>query len=605
MVSHGLLNIKVLVVMPLLTLLLLAVACGGEDPTQTPQPIATSPPAATAVPVAPAPVATVPVAAPTPTRAPAAKPTAKGQLNIALKETGVFNAHPRTTKLPMRSWIQVAGFEGLATLDIDREIKPQLAKEWSVSPDSLVWTFKLQEGVQLHKGYGEMTADDVIYSIQQAGAEGSFFSTAKVIRDQWSNPKGWVKAVDSHTVQVHTGTPKWDMVYWNMTPSGSSVHIVSKKQVDEKGETESERNGAGTGPWEIDEAVSGQFWRWKAVEGHWRKTPEFAELTMWEIPEESTRLANFQTGKVDTFAMSFDSIPAVEKVKGAKFMVQKGVAATSFYLMGHYYYGAGTSDQSPAYNPDLPWISSDPVVGSPGWERAKKVRLAMSLAIDRQLMIDTILGGYGSQTAMMWWAPFGKSTTTGTFKWKPEWKWEYDPGRAKQLLTEAGYPNGFDVTVTPAIRGAPGEVEACEAIMPMWEAVGIKAKFRRLPYSSLSQEYRERAVDGVTCHASHPFVDPLLGFTQVHRTKERGGTGIEYPAFDDNIDKANGIFDRDERIKVTYELGDFIWDNVLDVALYYVDFVYPLGPRIDDWSENLRYADARLMSALEYVPHRK
>jgi ABC-type transport system substrate-binding protein len=309
---------------------------------------------------------------------------------------------------------------------------------------------------------------------------------------------------------------------------------------------------------------------------------------------------------VDTFAMSFDSIPAVEKVSGAKFMVQKGVAATSLYLMGAYYVGAGTPNQSPSYEPDKrPWIAGDPNPGSAGWERAKKVRLAMSLAIDRQLIIDKVLGGHASQTAMMWWAPFGKSTSTRGFKWDSNWKWEYNPQRAKQLLTEASYPNGFELTVTPAIRGAPGEVEACEAILPMWETVGIRATFRKVPYSTVNAEYRERKVPGITCHASHPFVNPLMGYTQAWRTRQVGSTGVEHPYIDERIDKANGIFDEDKRNEVLYEIGRFVFDNTLDVALYYVDFVYPLGPRIDDWSKHLRYADARLMSAIEYIPHRK
>ena len=102
--------------------------------------------------------------------------------------------------------------------------------------------------------------------------------------------------------------------------SRPSIVVMSKKQVDELGIDEASPNGAGPGPWEIVEHQSGQFWRMEAVEDHYRKTPYFAEMIWREIPEESTRVANFQTGQVDTFNMALDSLPAVQQVEDVKFM---------------------------------------------------------------------------------------------------------------------------------------------------------------------------------------------------------------------------------------------------------------------------------------------
>ena len=587
---HRLFNAKLLVGISLLVLLVVSAACGGEDPTATVAPTAV-------VPATAAPATVAPTAMAEPTTRPPAETMDKGQLNIALKEIGIFNANPGTAQYPGRSWIQTAGFEGLTTLDIERVMRPQLASEWSFSGDGLVWTIKLQEGVQFHQGYGEMTADDVIYSAHLQARDGARGPPQEGVIN-------WVdgaKALDSRTIELTTKKPQWDVMHWWMTPTGSSAFVISKTQADQKGEEELESNGAGTGPWEIAEAVPGQFMRWTAVEGHWRKTPEFGELVQHEIGEESTRVANFQTGKVDTMAMGFDSIPAVEKVEGTKFMVQRGVGANSIYLLGQFYRGWGTPDQLPYYNPELPWVASDPDLDSEGWEQAKKVRQAMSLAIDRQLIIDTVLGGYASQVPAMWWAPFGGSKTRETFQWESHWKWEYNPERARELLDEAGYPNGFEVTITPAIRGAPGEVEACEALLPMFEEVGIKAEFQRLPYSALSKQYRAHEVNGITCHTSHPFVNPLMGYAQV----VKGVNGYDIPWLWEKIDEANATFDEGTRVDLTYDIAEWIWEDVMDIALYYVDFVYPLGPRIDEWTDHLKYADARLMSGLEYVPHRK
>ena len=134
----------------------------------------------------------------------------------------------------------------------------------------------------------------------------------------------------------------------------------------------------------------------------------------------------------------------------------------------------------------------------------------------------------------------------------------------------------------------------------MFEEVGIKAKFQRLPYSALAAQYRAYEVDGITCHASHPFVNPLMGYAQV----VKGVVGYDIPWLWEKIDEANATFDEATRVDMTYEIAEWIWDDAMDIALYYVDYVYPLGPRIDEWTEHLKYADARLMSGLEYIPHR-
>ena len=172
-------------------LLALVIACGGA--AETDQPAApqsssqqSSAPAATAVPASSssssAPAATeVPVAAAVtaPTATPQAaevmvddKPT--GRIIVGQKELGPFMGHPALTGNPQIFVLQTAPI-GESLLTVSADLKPvgMLAKAWSVSEDGSTWTFNLAEGVQFHKGYGEMTADDVIYSMRQFGAEGS------------------------------------------------------------------------------------------------------------------------------------------------------------------------------------------------------------------------------------------------------------------------------------------------------------------------------------------------------------------------------------------------------------------------------------------------
>ena len=87
------------------------------------------------------------------------------------------------------------------------------------------------------------------------------------------------------------------------------VSTISKKQFEELGHRAADKLGVGTGPWEFVEQSTREFWKFQAVEDHYRKAPEFAELVLWDIPEEATRVANFETGKLDSFLMAFDSKP--------------------------------------------------------------------------------------------------------------------------------------------------------------------------------------------------------------------------------------------------------------------------------------------------------
>ena len=546
-----------------------------------------------------APTATpVPVATATPTPPPVMMEKATGTLNIGFKELGTYQAHPKLSASPARSNIQLGAYEGLASLDANRAFVSQLATDWSVSADGTIWTFKLQEGVQFHKGYGEMTAEDVVYSILQAAHEDTQWSAGNRTRGIWMNEAGSVTTPDAYTVVLDTGVPAWGVVYNMATPGADGTYIVSKKQVDELGEEAAGLNGAGTGPFEIIEVRSGEFWKYQAVEGHYRKTPFFAELIIQEIPEESTRLANFQTGRLDTFQMSFDTIPAVDDIPGAKFMRQRAVAVTGLWAFGNYYVGIGTPDERPAFDCTLAWVSCTADITSDEWDRARKVRLAMSISIDRQLLIDTILQGFGEPAVLDWWVGEDPRLPADIRSW------EYNPGRARELLTEAGYPNGFDITLTPAIRGSPSEVETCEAMGNMWEDIGINVNFQQMPWGTLAPFYINRELDGWACHSGSAQIEPMFVAPVSQWSKGFFSTGVEHDIMDALIEEAIDTYDDADRLALTVEMARFGYENVLDIGVYLVDNVWPLGPNIDDWSEHLRTVDARRLSGLEWVPHR-
>ena len=607
-------------------MLALVVACGGaaETPapatgqtTTTSQSAAPAAPAATQAPAADtrssAPAATeVPVAAavtaPTATPETAAvmvddKPV--GRLIVGQKELGPFMGHPALTGNPQIFVLQTAPI-GESLLTVSSELKPvgMLAREWSVSPDGSTWTFNLNEGVQFHKGYGEMTAEDVIWAMRQFGAEGSKHPRASNMRGIWENPEGHATAVDDYTVEVNTGAP-WSEVPVNeilTSAGGGGTWIVSKKQTEELGVEEANDQIAATGSWDLVDYRTGEFWRMEAVENHWRKTPHFAELIFQEIPEESSRVAGFKTGNLDTTLLAFDSLSQVESVDGAEIMRVPGGGEAALTFYGQYYVGIGTEDQQPGYDPDLPWVSADPDINSDEWKNAAKVRTALSIAIDRQGIVDTLLHGYGSP-AVLW--DFGQYEGSWL---PPELRWEYDPERAKQLIAEAGYPDGFSITLTPSLRGAPVEVEACEAIASMWGDIGVDVKFQNLPYTTLRPSLIGRTYQGSTCHAGGIRLEPGQGFSgmlsKLHH-QAVWNRGVEHPWLDEKVSQHMAEVDSVARRELAIEIATFMFENAITgVGLYNFDSLWPVGPNIQPWIEGVRYRDLRNINGYEYIQPR-
>ena len=592
-------RIVTLFVAPLL--LALVVACGGAAQTDEPttgQPAAEQPAAtaiAVATPVSAAPADTSSTAMEQPT----------GTLTVGQKELGPFMGHPALTGNPQIFVLQTAPI-GESILTVSSDLKPiaMLAKSWSVSEDGSTWTFNLNEGVQFHKGYGEMTAEDVIWSMRQFGAQGSKHPRASNIRGIWENEDGHAKAIDDYTVEVNSGEP-WSEVPINeilTSPGGGGTWIISKKQTDELGAEEANGQIAATGPWDLVEFRTGEFWRMEAVQDHWRKTPHFAELIFREIPEESSRIAGFQTGNLDTTLIAFDSLPLIREVEGAEIMQLPGGGESALTFYGQYYVGIGTENQQPGYDPDLPWVSADPDLNSDEWARAAKVRNALSIAIDRQGIVDTLLQGFGSP-AVLW--DFGQYEETWL---PPEMRWEYNPERAKELLAEAGYSDGFNITLTPSLRGAPVEVEACEAIATMWADIGVDVKFQRLPYTTLRPSLIARNYQGSTCHAGGIRLEPGQGFSGMLSKLNHQAVwnrGVEHPWLDEKVAEHMAEINTEQRRVLGVEIATFMFDNALTgVGLYNFDVVWPVGPNIQPWAEGVRYRDLRNINGYEYIKPR-
>ena len=604
---------------PLLAALLLviAVSCGGAaTPTTAPEPEATEPAAEpTAKPTVAVDEAPQVHLAPTATPVPAPDATATatpevvttgaepyGTLNVAEPVLGRFSGHTRygvSGQLSTTAEVH----EGLFRVNFDSQYEPIMVEDWSVAPDNRTWTFKLKKGVQFHQGWGEVTPEDIIYSVRELGAEDGSCGCAQIL-GMFDNPDGYFIGLDNYTLELDTGVPAWELLRWVQTPGNS--HVFSKKQWDTLLETQSQDEATsqlvGTGPFEMVEAKAGESWTMKAVPDHYRKVPEFAELKLLDIPEESTRVANFLTGKIDTWRAEQDSIPIVAGEPDTKFMSQGGAGTMFLLFWQNGYTYNGTDKQWPGYDPDNPFTASDPDLDSEGWERARKVREAIGLAVDRQKLIDELLGGDGETGALYGWEPF-KS------QWPEGWDWPYDVERAKQLMKDAGYEDGFDVVLTPADGTATATLTltACQAIADMLGDIGIRATVDTPSASVLYAAFKDRTATGISCQAISGYggAEPLYFHRWSYDPEGIWGLGWDHTWYTERVRKAYEVFDRDERWRLQLEMGQWKRDNALAVGIYSINGVYPLGPKVDSWEEHLSMSRASRISGLEYAIHRK
>ena len=594
-----LLRPQALLFVALALVLMIAVACGEEEEPTSVAPAAD--PTATSVSQA--------ADVPTPTSAPEPTPTQmvpvasapQGTLNVAKQDVLIFDSHPgRGGAVGYWSGFYIG--ERLVKVNTENQFEPRLAREWELSDDTLTWTLRLEEGVEFHKGYGEFTADDVIWTVEQIVAEESLHAFKSQVTRLWRIDEGGTTKIDDYTVQVNTGTPQFDMLNvmkWHHIP------MMSKAQFDAEGRDGFNNKGVGTGPWEMIDHEGGQKHVMTAVTDHWRKTPEFGDYIIWHMPEESTRVASFQTDQIDTYSMILDSMPAIESVEGSNFLRVPGGTGLNLGFYGNWYVGHGTpefAENVPGYDPSLPWVSGNPDPNSEEWKTAAQVRLALSMAINRQAIVDTVLRGEGRAITLPWFDDDELPDDIPAV--------EFNPDKAKQLLADAGYPNGFSLDLTP-YSGEPLIVQVTEVIASMWEDIGIRANLNLLSYPTLRPSLVNHDYNGIYTHPGvGNFLTSLDIWGVVFNSDTGWNFGMHHPMMDAMLAKATGIMDPDERWEVVLEMARFLHDNTLQVGVYDVNVVWPLSKKIDSsrlgyWYDNLNFSERSNLTGTAYIPRRQ
>ena len=628
----------------LILAMVMIIACGeGDTPSPTAAPASAPEATATPVPVttsaatpdaaspttAPAPAATsAPTSTPSPATPTAVPTTAPATPVPAMQPMGTLDVSVGALGAPIfvlkNQFFSASRFDGLTThetpfaRDPAGAVVPLLVKNWTVDPQGLVYTFELQENVPWHTGHGdwgEVDADDFIFTLENTVAEGSIHTNARDIgRTFYCDGCEVVKTGDM-TVQLTRPAPT-PRITWDLTAPSGSTALHSKKHYDAVGEEEANFQSVGTGPWELVEATSDVSRTVRAVPGHWRKTPEWETMVWHDITEESTRLANFITEVLDAALYNPESIQAIkdENLPGVQFMTFPGENSFYLNLFGQQYntdhpaHQPGPDGADPrvplsenAYDYTHPWVSCDRDVNSAEWANARKVREAMTIAIDRQKLVNNLAFGEGAPIYINHWIGHEPRMAQNGLD---ELTWEFNPERAKDLLTEAGFPDGFEINMTlPGIPWAPGGDEAGQAVAPMWESVGIKVTQQVTPYSAFRPgALVAREFAGVSTHGNSVPIEPISSDSLFYSSTSVINFGIEHPDLQALLEDALNTVNAEERWPKQAAVAKWAFDNIAYFSLYQSNLVWPVGPELGTWvPQGLQRS---WLSNWEYAPHK-
>ncbi|MDQ3831774.1 MAG: ABC transporter substrate-binding protein [Candidatus Tectomicrobia bacterium] len=491
------------------------------------------------------------------------KPT--GELRIALAFLGAQRFVP-WVEVPSGGikHYQILVYDYLVGCTDDGQLSAEggIAQEWQEAADKLSWTFTLRKGVTFHDGT-ELTAEDVKFSID------SLFDP-KAVSGLLGPTRTAFKAIEiinPWTVVVQLKQPAV-FLPWNFPcATGSEGMILPKKYFQQVGADGFAKNPIGSGPYKVAKNTLGASIQLEALTNHWRDgTPRFRTVTFLLVPEESTRLAQLRTGEADLIAVSRERVP---EIKSAGFNVFSKL-----------------NDQVVAVYMQQQW-DQVPIAD-------KRVRQALNLAIDKEALIKFVFAGQGVPVAMY---PVGSYGVAGgadpTLKPYP-----YDPQRARQLLAEAGYPNGFETKIYSYVTGDLPELNRLsEAVADYLAQVGVKARITPLDRAALSTKRQARTLSGDLLPWSTPNRSLAIHIVSIinalHHSKAMFSSTAD-PELDRLIERALAATDVREAERLVGDMHRFLYDHANNITIGEIHTNYATNQKIAAWDLGRNLYDINL-----------
>ena len=422
----------------------------------------------------------------------------------------------------------------------NQKMGASLAESWTESPDGLTYEFKLRRGLKFHNG-DPVTSEDVKFSFERyKGAAAKEFQTR--VRA--------VEAVDPLTVRFRLDKPWPDfMTFYGTTASGAGV-VVPKKYLTQVGDDGFRKHPIGAGPYKFVSHTPGVEVVLEAYTGYWRKVPNVKRLVLKSVPEVGTRLAMLKTGEAD-IVVALDGPEGLDVKRDSRLQLLSTRHASIFWLE--------FADQ---WDPKSPWHD-------------KRLRQAVNYALDRKSTNEAACLGFCPPAGVI--VP---RVMDFALQVEPP---PYDPAKAKQLLAEAGYPNGLDAGEFVPIPGFP---TVAEATLTYLNAVGIKMKMRPMERAAFYAAWREKKLHGVFMTAvgnSGNAASRVAEFIYSKGSYAYGG----YPDIDDLFQQQAGERDLKKREALLHRIQQLTIDRAMFAPIMDLRALMGVGPKMTDHTINL------------------
>jgi peptide/nickel transport system substrate-binding protein len=412
---------------------------------------------------------------------------------------------------------------------------PSLAESWTMSRDGLTFEFVLRKGVKFHNG-DAVTAEDVKFSFERYRGAG-----ARQLKERVRE----VHVVDPGRVRFSLKEPWPDLVtYYGTTASGVGW-IVPKKYVEQVGDDGFRKAPVGAGPYRFVSFTPGVELVVEAFEGYWRKPPSVKRLVFKVMPDDTTRAAALKRGDVDVIFQV--NGPVAEDLKRTPHLriVSRQNGNGVFWL-----------DLPEQWDPKSPWHD-------------RRVRQAASFSIERQAINQAESLGTSRLTG---------SIVPRAFEFALAFEADaYDPGRARKLLAEAGYPQGFDAG---EFYPYPPLYAMGEALASYLRAVGIRTRVRTMERAAYLTAWRDKKLRGVLMGLNGSGGNAATRLEAYVTRTAFYAYGV-LPEVEDLFQRQARELDRAKREAQLHQIQRILHERVMHVPIYELSPLAAVGPRLD------------------------
>lgn len=412
-------------------------------------------------------------------------------------------------------------------VDLDREGKeiPRLATSWEFI-DNTHLRMHLRKDVVFSNGY-PLTAEDVLFSLARTKDDSTSYSTMI-----WYDEKE-SKAEDPYTVVIAMHQPYAPV--FNVLASGR-CWIGCKKAMEEMGEKNYARAPIGSGTYKLVKWTNGASMEFERNEKYWGTPAKTKNVVLKFVPEPASRVIELETGAADfAFYISGSDIDRVNAING--YHVESG-RSEKYYL--------------------ITMAMNHPILSNP------KVRYALSYAIDIPALADAAFDGHAHPMTGVY-----PSIVEG---WKDMGGWEYNPEKAKELLAEAGYPNGFDIELhllPEALYQQMGEI-----VQAYWSAIGVNAHIEQ---SALATREAQGPWETSIRTATANEISNILIIYEKEFGSRLAPNDI---TLDGMLKKLKTLYEREDRKQLLNDIQDYLYEKRYSIPFAEVDTIFGVSDKV-------------------------